>query len=390
MSDNLRLKKKKPEPKIEASSGITGDLPLRPGNIILTDQERKDLKVLGYEVGQAIPGNLPELLQRARELQQGENAVLTDLQEEIERVSKTTSKLKVPKPVNLEDLPEEKQQELRAAMAKAQESIESAELQRHIQNQQSQFMAGLSPQLRELITNTQSSSQFLAAQKENTPASNPLLSTPTKPNSATESTSSYVPAANEKQTLTPDEQKSQFCPHCQTDITKPPEVEPTDSDIFDYVQSIIGKKPFLKAFNYLKGRWRVVFRSLSVTGDELVSRQLQRDAKEGKFLTPLDILQQEMLYRMCLGIYNLTIQNTGTAADTTYFSKEIDEYLAAYPDTEKDPALPAILKAIQTNDTLCNELSYRMLVNSWRKFNDLLNLLTLRAQDPNFCETIDN
>ena len=342
---DLRKAKKAPvqQKQENTDSGFQGKLPFTPGTILKTDLETKELKTIGVDDESQLPRNFASIFQKHRQ------QVIDDIQGATEKQKKSTSTLKISPPVNIEDLPQEKQREVRDAIDKARGKAVSEEMFAELQQQQQSAMAMLDPSIQRAMT----SSEFIETvdtKKEPKPAE-----------------SKDKPAQEEKSTQ---EEK--------------PAVELPQEDVFQYVQAILGFQPFRKVYLRVAGRVRMLFRSLSTEVDEWISSQLAVDARDGKFLTPADVLHQEFLYRLVFGLETLTING-----QTQNIAEQIDGVVAEYQEAGKDIPLPAMLQELRKLDGLSNEICWRMVVGAWREFSKLTSDLGEKIEDPNFSKSIE-
>src|SRR3974390_1794661 len=84
--------------------GVRGKLPLQPGEIIITEYEKKKLAKFGWKEGDPLPGNIAELMSRAQQ------DVADDLR--TAQPFKDRPIFKAPEPVDINDLTDEKRADL--------------------------------------------------------------------------------------------------------------------------------------------------------------------------------------------------------------------------------------------------------------------------------------
>lgn len=95
------------------------------------------------------------------------------------------------------------------------------------------------------------------------------------------------------------------CDHCGHDLSQPSVADPTDEDKFVFVQSVLGGVPFSKTVRAFGDRLLVTARTLSVAEVDLCHKQVYLEKELGEVVTPFDVTETVMRYRLCLQLQQI-------------------------------------------------------------------------------------
>lgn len=340
--------------------GFTGILPFAPGKVIsgqaqLTDMEKKMLKDAGWEEGQPIPNNIPEIINEQERLK---NELRTALP-----ASPDTPPFKPPKEINFDDLAPEVQQGI-------MKSIEHAKQQ--LDNQKNQASS------EDTIEIVDSRKTKPTGYLDN-PSATELLN-------QTLASDKIVPDPNPKNTdkvvAAGGAEKATNCAHCgwPVDIE---DIEPSVEDKYNFLQAVLGQNRFNKTYKLLDGKLIVVLRTLTTNESDMLFRQLALDLKKERIESSADYYQKMMQYRLICCLERVELEKTGPLV-----CPEINEYSLDKPDI-KTPAkdldtplykiLPHILETVLPQDSLC-----KVLIVQLARFMRLVEHLEARIDSEGF------
>lgn len=375
---------------------LPGERPAyRPGDIVMTRQEKQDLELVGYKDGDAIPGDLAEIISTAR----GEMA--QDYSDAIENVKLHGKKVEPPqKPVDISKLSPQKRQELERAMQKAQHDIKVYE---SLQEQKA-AMGGIDPSLAQAAQMASGSpgikvfrspkKEYAKPQETKQPKPPPILDT--NPHQEPDDTLGTWSPPEMGGPVGAEEQPASFmmgtgvhltnCPHCNWQLDQPEKAEPSKDDIFNYGTAMIGGKEFLKEMLFFGGRLRVVYRNPSQSHIELITTQLSIDRRSGRLTTNLeDFWRLLWSYRLAVSLYSITFDT-----ESYELASRVDDAIAGASPTNgaMDTVIPAIVEELMTIAPLKSESIWRILNTNVIRFKDLVEFLEAHADDESFYQAI--
>lgn len=331
----------------------TGGMPLAPGSVYkLSDTEKSVLEPLGWKEGDPIPDNFAELFDSIQEEVKSSQQSL--LAEQLPEGVTATTRLKMPRTIPIEDLPPEKQRELREALQTAKEiATQEAEINKTLvpgahQSINEAIRMANAPQLPIIDDRQQTTYAGTDVPKE--PAATPLATTGDTPH---------------------------YCPQCGWDQAVSDVIEVTEPDKNLFAASIISDTPFVKDYVLLGGQLVITVRSL--TQEELdacfYQSAIEYRDQRGTVKTDSDRWEQATRYQVCLQLQKWV----GTTTQ---------EFPTRLADWEGEPAkgetlLPQI-SAFMLEQVFRSASAYRMALNKVMSFNRLLARLEALAQQPDF------
>lgn len=365
----------------DGSAGFVG-LPMGVGRLVkrttMTPAEQKVLEELKLNPAEGIPNNLAEILDD--EVQKA----LADVNYLPPGVP-PNFKLDPPKSVRLQDLPPNKRQEVIQAVQSYTETLRAEADQSAMEAKRAQTLTPAAAQAVSAIERQISPSgrgMQLVDDVSQAPVSPPVqtpISPPISP-----------PAAATPPAPLPDGGAGvdgpPLCPHCQWDQRHPDPIVVTEADQNEYLESILGLRPFVKEYPFFGGRLTLKLRSLEISEANACSIQADREMKEGKIISWEKLW--ERVSHLRVGLQLLDVEGT-----TPGF--EFPESLAAWGPQVGDadetdlPARTAKVFAYLEKNLLGNETICGLLWDTVTRFNLLVKKLRDLALRPDFTEATD-
>jgi hypothetical protein len=336
-------------------------LPFRPGELVLSDLEKQDLKALNYKAGDPLPGDLAERLTAGRQ------RVQADVQQGIAEAAQSGKVLKLPQEVPFEQLPPEHQASIRQSMQEAQHNIDLVELQR----EQLAALGQLDPSVRQAV---------MAAQA------------PQAPQAAVELFDSRPAAPRPQPHFQPEPPPAPvvMAPPAPPENAPAPAPEnrpkPTAGEILAFGASWWDGVPFLKIYEFFEGKVRVTFRTASTEHLELCFSQVSLDQASGRIAAVEDLWRYLRNYRLLLGLQQVSVNGR-----TYNIAKEVDAILQAPGEAVTEAGgtpLPYALHNLMTTAPFSHESLWRVLIEHWQKFNALVMELEKLVTDQSFSNAI--
>ena len=384
-----------------------GKPPLPMARVSMSDYTRKQLETIGWKDGMHIPGDLGQRIQ--------------EIQAEVAK-ERDEAKLEMPagwvpprpKLVNISELPEAHQQELRQYMAEYQAQMAQAVAAETAEQEiESQIPSGTDPQTAAAIR-----TNLLAAQRANAtrgaamkmiddgPPGPPPGLPPVPEGKAFGGTSNVSPVFEkieaakktpEAAATPPAAEPPQHdhavdtgtnlpvtnCPRCLWNLKMPFDATPTKRDKEVYLAAMLGVTRFVKKVPLFGGHAAVTFRSLTTQEANMVNRQLGYDLRAGRIHEDGEFWGDLMAYRLALSLQQF-VTDKHVAIDVPAIG---DIPYTANPDEDETPLVP-MLKYI--NEEVLNTESLRRIVGiEHRQFQRLVEALEAASSDPDFWQGIE-
>lgn len=258
-------------PKLDTSK--LGNMPIAKDKAILTDQTRKNLELIGWEEGDDIP---PALGKRIAAMKKAREAEL----EKADHGFEPGTKVKIDRTINLADLPQEKQDELRQVLAEHKAEMQIQAAQDEADQAIHKTIPGADP------------SVFAAAQtakSANLPGMPEVELVYKEPENAPQPAAAPEPApapADPEDTEDTEQDAGadaapHYCPRCMYDVNDEFSLNPSEHDRKLFMASLLGTNRFTKAYELSDGALVVMLRSLTTREVDLVFKQMQLDANAG-------------------------------------------------------------------------------------------------------------
>lgn len=359
-------------PSASMPEGVTGHLPVPPGRVEVAHigagnpdepQVLRDLRRVGWKPGMDIPKHMQEEVE----------AALAAANVEIAEGSMPQQPPANSKPIelntkNIEDLPPEKQQEVNQAIKEALQPPQPPQTEKP----KSQPLPPPDP-----------SSALDEIMKAKTIPDKPKAADGKREDAMNVVTADDLPETSD----TGVEHAMSNCPHCQWDLSLPDPVEPVLRDKHDFLQAVLGFKPFHKAYSLMGDRVQMIFRTLTTREIDACYQQLYRERDRGEIRTELDFVERITRLRLYLQLQRVIV-TAGTGADHDLpdgLSKQANPHAEAYwdfPEDEEEP-LKLIEKHLLDN-VLTTETLGRVAMQHSSRFNRLVSKLEAMVDDENF------
>lgn len=369
-------------PRASTVPGLKGTLPLKPGEVIISEHEKKKLRKYGWKDGDPLPGNIAQLMAREQ------NYVATDLA--TAKPFKNRPIFKPAEPVDISEVDESYRSDLQRSLQQFKELAPQIEAVSRGQ----QDVAGLSPEIQKAIFDASGGVEVVDSREEEAPA-DPIRALQQRINKAEGKAPSEDDEFGQDGTglePSPEDMKGEVephieltnCPRCNCNLTtKLP--EPPMQDKQAYVAAVLGDQVFKKTYNLFGGRVRITFRALTSARGELAYNQVAHEVRVGLSHDPS--YRQLMLYRMVLALDSIETQGSGLMD----IGEQVDSFLDDPTESEEVKwfdALPIIVKRLQQVDLLRSESVWRACRACFDNFNALVDDLDARAENSDFWNAI--
>lgn len=389
--------------------------PLRRGEAAPTDWTRQQLYKLGWKDGDPIPGDFANRIAEVqREIEDERAGAKHDLPPDFK-----PPRMKL---VNIDDLPPEKQAEMRQYLTdykvqlqeQAQQAVRDAELDAKYAN------AG--PGVREAAAVAAEATARYAAQRGGGIIDDrlPVATQPVQPQVKLPEDRQYggaqgispafgkleqaqaayqaslhpqpaptpaAPAPAQEESPTGAAPTVTHCPRCEWPVDKAFTADPTDHDILVFKAAMLdpsGKARFRKEYRLMDGAFRIRFRGLTNQETRMLKQQLRYDVLAGKIYGDGEFFAEMMEYRLCLSTEQLSMD-----AETVDIPP-IDEIGYDPPPAGSPPETPlAKLREWFHKEVCPSESLIRVLRVQHHEFQRTTEYLeTKSATDPNFSKGI--
>lgn len=351
-----------PRPGVPETPPDFGNTPMAPGTVYKvskpTETEAAVLTQLGWKPGDPVPGDLADkldLIESVRK-QSFENIPPP--------VAPDTPALKIPVAQEFNQLPGDKQAELRAALAQAKDFQAAAEAE---QPQYSETVADIVQNLKVVDDTKDATYAGVGVNKTGTDKGGPRV----------------APNEDEKLENTGATARHTNCPHCGWNQTMPAVAEPTLVDKRSFLQSILGDIPFQKTYVKYGGNITIGVRSLRLSEIHACHQQAHRDMKEGK-VPDGSYYDQVMGYRVALQFIELN-DNKGAAQN---MPEDMESWVASLTmagiKPEKDDLPVKAISEWVYGNVITTESMVRNVSNTVYEFNRLVARLEANSDNESF------
>lgn len=361
---------KKPiTPQFPQAPGQVGTLPLR--SVGMTPGAREQLYKLGWKDGDPLPSNLAQRVKVAQEELMRNRATLT--KEEMREHGIDPNKSLTHETIDIADLPEHRQKELRDLIAEARQIGHPPEETEAPTQDGSLKLAQMQAAAATAAAQRKASGQ---PEPEAEPASEELLEQPEVVIKETR--------RPRKESAAGGELPIKQCPRCLCDVTQAYDVEATADDKARYVAAILGGTRFTKTTKLLGGAVHVTYRGLTPREVETVFKQLNLDSRNGLFLGNADYMSKLQTYRFCLSVAKIE-GTTGIMAEVP----PLDEipYDEPAPDQPAQTALVPLMEYID-KEVFHSESLRRVVFMGFHDFQRLTEKLEAMTTNEDFWHEI--
>lgn len=166
------------------------------------------------------------------------------------------------------------------------------------------------------------------------------------------------------------------CQHCGWERTRPDPEEPTDTEKLAFVDAVVFNRHFTRTYSLLGGRIQVTFRTLTASEADLAFTQAAHDANAGNILHPGEYFRVITDYRLCLG---LTRYETPAGAVNLPASSDYQIGDLKPGNTVLKHIVPHVYDKVLGSDSI-----RRAVAVSYERFCRLVEKLEGHADDPDF------
>lgn len=383
----LDLRRQKPPTPPPPARPNPGPGPLEPGMLdpgtvidprYITADERQQLEAIGWQPGERIPGNAPDIIRAAQQ----EATVGGPLP-----LDPTRPPLTIPEPIDISRLPRQKQEEIRRSLEWAAQQIEE---QRAFQEETAGLPSGVAEAVRVAEQTTRPAGGVTVVDDRPSPppphgpapraAQPPGQSPPPPPPPPQPGPRRATPPPGD---LTPTGAAGlTHCPHCSWDLKRPDLTEPDLTDKRAFLAAALAWPPrrFTREYPLLDGQARLGLRSLTSHEADTALVQVGIDYRTGTVVGDGEWWQRLMDYRMAQAIDYLDIDRVGRV----YEGQELADILY---DTEGKPrgwtAYPGLRDHILT-EVLPGESLHRVVGQTFMAFQRLADKLEANAGNRDF------
>ena len=386
-----------------------GRPPLPMATVQMSDYTRKQLEKIGWKDGMHIPGDLGQRIQEIQaEVQKERGEAKHDLPPDW-----TPPR---PKLVNIDELPEKHQQELRQYMAEYQQTVaQQAAAESAAMEIESKIPPGTDPQTAAAMRTSLQAAANAKAQRSATgpqmtmiddgPPPVPAGLPPVPEGKTLGGVSGISPVfaqmeAAKKEAAAPPPPSPEppphdhtneagagltitNCPRCLWNLKLPFDANPTTRDKETYLAAMLGPTRFVKKVPLLGGHASVTFRSLTTAEASMVNKQLGLDLRAGRIREDGEFWGDLMNYRLAL-----SLQQYATDKHTVIDVPTIGEI--PYTPNPDEPETPLVPMVKYVNEEVLQTESMRHVVGlAHRQFQRLVETLEAASSDPDFWEGIE-
>ena len=164
------------------------------------------------------------------------------------------------------------------------------------------------------------------------------------------------------------------CPRCDWPTDEPIVVKPTDEEIAEFLRCVCCSEVYRKAYDIFDGQVRVVFRTRYAKEDEAL-RVTTRQQLRGQEMTSQELLYHIEMLQFGISLDEIITPNGSRKLEALYDRLEGQD--------GRDWRFKADVFVAEQVKQLPGQLLY-ILQRLFREFTQLNELLTAKAQDPNF------
>jgi hypothetical protein len=315
----------------------------------------------------SVPDNLAELIDEVKK--QATNPAQIPLP-----VDPSQPPLKMPKTVDIKDLPEQDRKRLQQAIqAATQQAASQKELEDSLPAQAGEGVA-------EAIRAARGEARKLEIEddvSQAAPAKKPVAEPVRKTATASPAAEPSQPAATDEEFMAQGDTKS--CPNCSWDLENRDVEEITERDKQNFLAATLGNKPFQKLFSLFDNQLQITLRSLRFNEVDACYRQCYEDRRQDELATAADFMEQLNRYRLCLQLVEIR-----SGSELIQFP----ESLAGWNGYNDYRDLPSIFDKV-SEEALQSESLRRLATKCLFKFNRIMSRLEANCDNENFWKAVD-
>lgn len=166
-----------------------------------------------------------------------------------------------------------------------------------------------------------------------------------------------------------------YCPRCNFDLNTDPS-EPTTVEVAGFLKAVLDGGRFYKQIKLFAGRIVIVFRTLSPKEVDAALIEADKELAAGNISHIMQYARVAEGYKLAAGIESVTRSN-----DTTTFP-ELNKIEQAGDDSPIKEMYDYF-----NNDVFTTESLRRAIGHQWARFNNLVQHMEAKADDPDFFES---
>jgi len=396
---------------------------MKTGKVYMSDFTKKQLQAVGWKPGDPVPGDLGQRLQeiQAEVVKERQEADL----ENSELAAGWTPP--VASFVNIEDLPPEKQDEIRGYLAEYKEQMaQQAAHDEAVANVDASIPENVQGEQRAIMRNQILQGQAaMAARQAGQPTGESVVIDDREqttappadmqvPEGKTYAGSIGAPSVADKiehlkqqqataqqpeqPAASPTPEPSQHvsagavgqmvhCPRCAWNVNLPFDVKPTETDKQKFMAAVLGLARFEKKYDLLGGKLAVFFRSLTSEESAILQQRLGAMVRSGESIGDGEYWAHLMEFRLVMSVSRIEI-----GGNITYQVPPLQEWARTHPAADGSPVLPTDIPRLRDyfyKEGPTQEPVRRILGQTHRNFQRLVELLEVMTNDPDFWEGIE-
>jgi hypothetical protein len=368
----IRVTPRTPQPTTSPLKGQQvpgfGTVPFKPG-VFMLPEEVESLKKIGWKEGDPIPADMAKILQK--ELK----AVRKDIDESLP-VAPDTPPLQLPKEVDIDSLPPERQAHLREFLA-GFKKMQAAAARGETEALPSFVPMASDPSINKAMS-AMAGMGKVAITDSGTKDKGTVIggggvgSPPPAPAATPPAASSPTGAM----------QQIEKCPHCSHRLADPVDLVPDQMDKMVFLQAITSGQRFKKAFSLFGGTVQITLKSLAINEIETCLAQVAYDQRDGKIVSYDQSTMALMDYRLSLSLDSIKVGDQFVELPETLDDWEVEEVKPGKGPLQTK--IPKITEWLQTHTPLNRDFIWRAVGQMSLKFHKLANYMEARAPDADF------
>jgi len=355
--------------------GLKGDLPFMPGNIILTESEKRVLKEkFGWKEGDPVP-NLSAVTKA--KIADMKTAPAPPFPEGMKGILDSNS---MPETIQFDDLDANKQKEIAEAI-KRTPKVNPASDSPFIPRDPSISKAMSVAEQVEARTARKTQQVKVEDDRQQRKAT---VTRPTSKQQPEITPPEAVPEEKPAESPASADLTKTHCQHCGWDLSQSDEAKPTPEDYRVFVAATLSGKRFVKTYDLFDGAMQVTFRAMTVREYDTIKRQLFYDGSQGRVSTPAEVYRMATEYQLAICLESLYSNEGGAINMPTLDKYDLDD---VDDDGKPTTGLPQILEYVYEKAVPTASLR-NMLLALYAEFDNLIVKIEAESRKPGFSKAI--
>lgn len=361
------------KPRTTTAPGLKGSMPLKPGEIILTEREKVKLRQMGWKDGDPLPGDFGKFVSMAQQ----------EVSDEL-RAAKPPQHLKskIPATIDISQLDSTRQAELSRYLQQFKEMAPNLEAAATANSRFEELTPAAQKAMKDAgagIEVVDSRDPVQGMQRLVDEAEGRLPADKTAENSdLDEDDEPTAPASSPTGAVGP----PLICQRCGHQHSNPVK-EPDQGDVMAYAMAILGGQSFRKSYDLLGGKVSVVFKQPDTNLADMALTQVARE-KRHELLGEGESLRKLMIYRMLMSLESVTVGN-----ESYQLGQDITAFMSEPCKNGDQNSIAELERRIISQPPFQNESIWRMCRMVYERFDELLGILDTRAEEPGFWSAIE-